>query len=170
MKTMKPSLAISSILTISLSAIFLFACTSALKEKKEITFKIKQLNRELTNADIDSNGVDSGDELVFVGDLEDETGRKGIILGQNKIIELPDSNNQLQGQARLSNIVFRFGNDQIIVFGAVNYPKEGGEIKTASPQAKAIIGGTGKYIGASGEVITTRLESGQYEHEFRLLN
>jgi hypothetical protein len=167
---MKPSSVLPSIFSLLFAAIFLFACTPAPKEKGETTFKIIQLNRELTNADIDSNGVDSGDELVFMGDLEDETGRKGIILGQNKIIELPDSNNQLQGQARLSNIVFRFGNDQIIVFGAVDYPKEGGEIRTALPQAKAIIGGTGKYVGASGEVITTRLESGQYQHEFRLLN
>jgi hypothetical protein len=167
---MKPSLALSSFLTISLSAIFLFACTSAPKEKKETTFKIKQLNRELTNVDVDSNGVDKGDEMLFFGDLEDENGRRGILLGENKIIEMPDSNNHFQGQARLSKIVFRFDNDQVIVFGAVDYPKEGGEIKTALPQAKAIIGGTGKYIGASGEVKTKRLESGEYEHEFRLLN
>ena len=82
---------------------------------------------------------------------------------------MPDSNNQLQGQARITRLVFRFGNDEIIVFGAVNYPNGGSEMKAGILQRDAIIGGTGKYIGARGEIVVKRLESGEYENEFRFL-
>ncbi len=163
------SLKLINLISIFISVSFL-ACVSNSKVEGETIYKVKQPNRTLTNVDVDSNGVDSGDELLFIGDLVDENGRKGLVLGQNQIIKMPDSLNLHQGQTRLSKIVFRFDNDQIVVFGAVDYPNGNGEIKPALPQAKAIVGGTGKYMGARGEVITKRLETGEYEHEFRLLN
>ena len=152
-----------------LTAAFFFACKPSSKEKDVIIYKVKTLKWTYTNADIDSNGVDIGDETSFIGNLVDENGQKGTVLGYNKIIEMPDSNNQLQGQARITRLVFRFGNDEIIVFGAVNYPNGGSEMKAGILQRDAIIGGTGKYIGARGEIVVKRLESGEYENEFRFL-
>ena len=37
-------------------------------------------------------------------------------------------------------------------------------------QVRAVIGGTGTYIGARGQVTTVRNDDGSYEHSFELLN
>lgn len=152
-----------------LTTVFFFACKSSSKEKDVVIYKVKTLKWTYANADIDGNGVDIGDETSFIGNLVDENGQKGTVLGYNKIIAMPDSNTQLQAQARITRLVFRFGNDEIIVFGVVDYPNGGSEMKAGIIQRDAIIGGTGKYIGARGEIVVKRLESGEYENEFRFL-
>jgi hypothetical protein len=41
---------------------------------------------------------------------------------------------------------------------------------TGNGQIRAVIGGTGKYIGARGQVTTTRNDDQTYEHRFELLD
>ena len=44
------------------------------------------------------------------------------------------------------------------------------EIANDVPQVRAVIGGTGKYIGASGQVTTIRNQNGSYVHTVELLD
>jgi hypothetical protein len=37
-------------------------------------------------------------------------------------------------------------------------------------QLRAVVGGTGDFIGARGQVATTRNDDGSYRHEFTLLD
>lgn len=151
-------------------AVVVISCQTPKDKKAEIVFKIKQLDRKLTNLDLDAPGFDAGDELLFEGAIVDEAGNKGSLIGETKIIEMPDSLNKFEGEDRISNIVFRFGGDQLIVLGETVYPKDSMEMRNGVSQIRAVIGGTGKYIGASGEVKTTKSTAGTYEHEFRLIH
>ena len=38
------------------------------------------------------------------------------------------------------------------------------------PQVRAVVGGTGHYIGARGQMLTTRRGQGHYEHNITLID
>jgi hypothetical protein len=48
------------------------------------------------------------------------------------------------------------------------YPNGAEEIEPNASITIAVTGGTGEYIGARGEVISTRNEDGTYTHKFTL--
>jgi len=61
------------------------------------------------------------------------------------------------------------GPDQIIAFGAGDYPPTVAEFEADKPVARPILGGTGKYIDARGQLISTRNKDGSYTQVFTLL-
>jgi hypothetical protein len=61
------------------------------------------------------------------------------------------------------------GQDQIIVLGAVDYPPTTAEFKSDQPVVRAILGGTGRYMGARGQLTSTRKKDGSYTQAFTLL-
>jgi hypothetical protein len=70
-------------------------------------------------------------------------------------------------ESRMTSAVFSFGsgtNDRILVQGIGLYPVHGSTAKIAATLERAIIGGTGKYAGATGIVVTTHLEDGTWRH------
>jgi hypothetical protein len=66
---------------------------------------------------------------------------------------------------------FSFANrqDQIVAVGATDYPPTAGEFDAGPPVVRAILGGTGKYIGARGQLASTRNANGSYTQVFTLL-
>lgn len=76
-------------------------------------------------------------------------------------------------ESRVTLGVFSFtgaDTDQIMLEGVGLYP---GSEDTFVPDAelrRAIIGGTGRFRGASGEVLSTHLADGSWTHEFRFSN
>jgi hypothetical protein len=58
----------------------------------------------------------------------------------------------------------------IVVSGASVYPEQSVEMAINNPQVRAVIGGTGDFIGARGQVTTVRNEDGSYEHSFEILD
>ena len=51
----------------------------------------------------------------------------------------------------------------------VSYYKESDRLLTiGEPATRAIVGGTGKYVGVDGEVTTVRNEDGSYTHTLRI--
>ena len=44
------------------------------------------------------------------------------------------------------------------------------EMTPSAPQLRAVVGGTGSYMGARGQVATTHDADGTYRHEFTLLD
>ena len=54
--------------------------------------------------------------------------------------------------------------------GRLRLPRKGIEMAHGNEQVRAVIGGTGTFIGARGEVVTVRHEGGTYDHHFVLLD
>jgi hypothetical protein len=73
-------------------------------------------------------------------------------------------------ETRLSVGVFELPEGQISVQGLTNYDPLAREIAASEPAIRAVIGGTGKYLGARGEVVTRRLADGSYVHTIRLVD
>jgi hypothetical protein len=74
-------------------------------------------------------------------------------------------------EQRATLLIFDFGNrqDQIVVMGVLDYPPTAGEFNAGQPGVRAILGGTGKYMGARGQLISNRNADGSYKQVFTLL-
>ena len=69
-----------------------------------------------------------------------------------------------------ASLVFSFGSagDQIYVGGTAVYPGKGSTIELASSAIRPILGGAGKYQGATGWCQTEHLADGSWRHIFHL--
>lgn len=56
--------------------------------------------------------------------------------------------------------------DSLLIAGS--HPYLHGAIQTGSPIVRAITGGTGRFMAARGQMISTKLESGWYRHDIWL--
>jgi hypothetical protein len=56
-----------------------------------------------------------------------------------------------------------------VAVGATDYPPTAGEFDAGRPVVRAILGGTGKYMGARGQLASTRNADGSYTQVFTLL-
>ena len=92
------------------------------------------------------------------------------MLGMVTIVSLPTGPND-PFLDRIISAVLDFGeNDTLIVGGKSVYNSYQSEIKDNAPQIRAVIGGTGRFIGARGQITTSRSTSGNYEHVIQLLD
>jgi len=73
-------------------------------------------------------------------------------------------------ESRVSTGVFSFadGADQLILQGVASYPSAGSVLDVSSTTIRAIVGGTGKYSGASGHVDSIHLDDDTWQHVFHL--
>ena len=77
------------------------------------------------------------------------------------------------GESRVTLGVFSFTGadvDQLMLEGVGLYPGVDDTFTPNSVLVRPIIGGSGRFKGASGEVVSTHLEDGSWTHEFRLDN
>ncbi|MCP4833520.1 MAG: hypothetical protein GY895_02035 [Phycisphaera sp.] len=58
--------------------------------------------------------------------------------------------------------------DSLVIGGAHRYSSK--QIESRTPIYRAILGGTGRFTGAMGEVLSTPLPSGSYRHEIWLVD
>jgi len=134
------------------------------------TFTISQGKPEIKRVDIGATGVSVGDLFGFEAPFTTKDGKIGRIYGIVTIVSIPTGAND-PFIDRLSSSVLDFGeSDTLVVNGKTVYDTYQGEIKDNKPQLRAIIGGTGRFIGARGQIATTRTPSGSYEHEIQLLD
>jgi hypothetical protein len=115
-----------------------------------------------------SEGHRLGDTRVVSLATRDETGGVGrldsVLITTG--IDVPGPGDEV----RISHLVFTFGNqsDQIYVGGTAVYPGKGSTIAVASSVVRPILGGSGKYGGASGWCETVHLPDGSWTHTFHL--
>lgn len=122
-----------------------------------------------TYLDHEPIGIDSpGDVRIFHFDGKTWDGKKVV----TDWIMTTTAENAAEGaNSRVTEGVFSFGDnhdDQIIIQGAGFYANASNTFKPASTLSRAIVGGTGKYAGASGVVVSKHLEDGSWVHEFDL--
>jgi hypothetical protein len=148
------------------------ACTVALtcaSAQAAETFAIVQDKPELVHIDLGVDGGSHGDMLAFEAGFTTEDGQKGIMSGIIVTVGIPDAEGTYFD--RVGNIVLDFGgSDSLVVGGHSTYPVGVGEIAVDAPQVRAIVGGTGRFIGARGQVTTTRRDAGHYDHTIELVD
>jgi hypothetical protein len=122
---------------------------------------------ELTELDLNPSG-DSGDVTAFNAPVAKDGQPHGSFLGtMTKVGSIGDGWN-IEREERMLTAVFDLPEGQISVLG-VSYYKESDRLLTiGEPVTRAIVGGTGKYVGVDGEVTTVRNEDGSYTHTLRI--
>ena len=133
------------------------------------TFTVIQAQPTITNIDVGAPGGTHGDMLAFKAPFTTENGAKGMISGIIITVALPDD---VGGEYfdRVGNIVLDSGGvDSLVLAGKSLYGTGEGEMTKYKSQVRAVTGGTGRYIGARGQITTTRVTSGEYKHVVELL-
>ena len=162
-------------------------CTScsqeqvALKEKQDAppttntlatqTLKVHQELPDLTHIDLDKEGASHGDLLAFDATVSSDNGMKGKLSGFIMTVDIPQKDHEVF-QDRIVQMVFDFGEANTIVVGGRSvYPHlDKSEMKKNEPQYRAVVGGTGTFMGARGQIHTTRNDDGTYEHLIELMD
>ena len=162
-------------------------CTScspeqvALKEKQDApsttnklatqTLKVHQELPDLTHIDLDKEGASHGDLLAFDATVSSDNGMKGKLSGFIMTVDIPQKDHEVF-QDRIVQLVFDFGEANTIVVGGRSvYPHlDKSVMKKNEPQYRAVVGGTGTFMGARGQIQTTRNDDGTYEHLIELMD
>jgi hypothetical protein len=94
----------------------------------------------------------------------------GEVIGSKTLVKVPtEANPNLERRATLMFFTFDDRKDQIIAFGVADYSPNVPEFEAGQAVVRAILGGTGKYIGARGQLTSTRNADGSYTQAFTLL-
>ncbi len=113
----------------------------------------------------------TGSTLYFEGLLRSTTNKRiGLLTGQTTVINLfPESG---EATVRYRELVFVLPRGQIVALGTSIYAAKGTTNfnNDNAPVRIAVVGGTGKYRSAQGEVITTKRADGSYRHVIVLDN
>ena len=131
--------------------------------------KLHQELPEIVNVDLGQEGSSHGDLLAFDSDFSNDKGIKGKLSGYIMTVNIPEKLEAFQD--RIVHLVFDFGDSNSIVIGGKSiYPNSlGTEFVKQKPQLRAVVGGTGIYMGARGQLTTVRNEDGTYEHLIELM-
>lgn len=73
-------------------------------------------------------------------------------------------------ELRGSNLTFVFGQeaDQIVIGGISLYPPANATLAPGARTVRPVLGGSGKYFGARGQVVSTNLGPNGWTHVFRI--
>ncbi len=73
-------------------------------------------------------------------------------------------------EIRASNLIFVFGSEtnQLVVGGVSLYPPAGATLATGQSTTRPVIGGSGIYFGARGQVVSTNLGANGWTHVFKI--
>lgn len=163
----KPPVAVLAAFLLFVLALVPFSVSVA----AEVTTRLK-LHQDLpaiAQVDVGGEGHSHGDMLAFDAETTSTTGQKGQVNGIIVTVDMP-KNERGGFRDRIVQMVFDMGNgNTIVVSGKTFYPANEVEIAKNIPQIRAIIGGTGEYIGARGQASTTRADDGGYTHVLELV-
>ncbi len=143
---------------LKLAVISLVAMLSVGSAQSDQTLTLMQDLPIVTHIELGAEGSTHGDIRAFEAVFRDGNGASGVISGMLVTVEIPIGENGLFID-RISQIVIDFGGvDTIVIAGKSVYPYG------------AVVGGTGRYIGARGQMLTTRRDQGHYEHSITLID
>ena len=118
--------------------------------------------------------IDNGDTGPSAGDVRlfnvPATGPGGAAVATNWVMTTTAEDAPEKGvESRITSAVFSFSDtDTLLLQGVGLYPGEGATLKPATSVARAIIGGTGKYEGATGWVESTHNADDTWTHTFHI--
>ena len=163
-----PMMALAALLASTLMTACGLRCTNPSTE----TFTVYEDKPTLKLLDLGPPGNSPGDVYHFFAPLHSRPAGPvtGEVFGSKTLIKMAtDANPNLETRATV--LLFSFANrqDQIVAVGATDYPPTAGEFDAGPPVVRAILGGTGKYMGARGQLASTRNADGSYTQVFTLL-
>jgi len=122
--------------------------------------------QHLSTVDLGPKGKSGGDVYVFDGPLLDSEEEESIgsVYGTQTSIAMDDDSETVQAM-----ITYDFRNgDRITVGGVGEYPRGDRGLVENQEFERPILGGTGRYAGASGTVTSVRRSDDSYEHTFEI--
>ena len=148
------------------------ACGAHSTNQSTETLTVYEDAPKMSLLDLGAPGNSLGDVYHFSAALHSERGGPvtGEVIGSKTLVRLAtDANPNLERRATLLFFTFAEGKDQIIAFGAADYSPSTPEFDAGQLVVRPVLGGTGKYMGARGQVASTRNADGSYTQVFTLL-
>src|SRR5436309_15277003 len=155
-----------------LASILIAACGLRSTNPSTETLTVYQDAPKMKLLDLGEPGNSPGDVYHFFAPLHSSPGGPviGEVFGSKTLVKLAtDANPNLEQRATLLSFTFSDRQDQIIALGVADYTPTGAEFNAGQPVVRAILGGTGKYMGARGQLTSTRNADGSYTQVFTLL-
>ena len=140
-------------------------------EQHTRSFVLTQQPPTLHPVDLHIEGASVADMVLYEASVAGEQGESGLLTGFLITADIPDAETGDVHHDRLGQLSFDLGNGtSLVVAGEAIYPSGEVEMTADVAQRRAVVGGTGEFMGASGQVETTRNNDGSYRHEFTLLD
>lgn len=155
-------------IAITLAALAASAAAAHAAEIKR-TLKLHQDKPILSHIDLGTGGTSHGDMLAFEAPVTGEGGLKGVMFGLLITVDIADGEDTFEDRTGQIFVDFGGGNS-LVVMGTSVYKGNSKEMDPGAPQIRAVVSGTGDYIGARGQVTTTRNADGSYEHVIELVD
>jgi len=155
-----------------LASILIGACGLRSTNPSTETLTVYEDPRTLKLLDLGTPGNSPGDVYHFFASLHSSPRGPvtGEVFGSKTLIKMAtDANPNLETRATVLFFTFANRQDQIVALGAFDYPATAGEFEAGQPVLRAVLGGTGKYMGARGQLTSTRNADGSYMQVFTLL-
>lgn len=126
-----------------------------------------------TITSVDGSGENLGDAFYFHADLRLEVGGTvvGHVFGVKTVVKTGTLAHP-EVEQRITHLFFISIDQQhqIVVAGVPDYPVSGAEFQVDHPVLRAVLGGTGAFMGARGQLTSTRHPAGGYTQVFTLLD
>ena len=147
------------------------ALPSVQAEPSTRSFVLTQQPPTLHPVDLHTEGASVADMVLYEATITGEQGESGMLTGVLITADVPDAETGDTHQDRLGQLSFDLGNGtSLVVAGEAIYRGEDVEMTVNAEQLRAVVGGTGDFLGARGQVATTRNDDGSYRHEITLLD
>lgn len=131
-------------------------------------FTLVQQKPEILQVDTGEDGTSKGDQTHFEAQVTKDGDKAGIVLGELAIRGLSGKFGRSSSlQINRSELIFQLEDGDIMALGLSEYAQAGWKLKANEPATRAIVGGTGKYSGVRGELVTTRQSDGTYKQQFK---
>ena len=154
------------------TSVLIAACGAHSTNQSTETFTVYEDAPKMSLLDLGAPGNSLGDVYHFSAALHSERGGPvtGELVGSKTLVKMStDADPNTERRATLMFFTFAEGKDQIIAFGAADYSPTIPEFEAGQSVVRPVLGGTGKYVGARGQVTTTRNNDGLYTQVFTLL-
>ena len=133
-------------------------------------FSLVQRPPHLDAVDQGAPGVSTADLDVFDAALTKDGAPFGRVYGEQTVeAETGSVAAHNAVETRMTDLIFALPDGQIVVHGASAYPRGDWHLHAGTPVVRAIIGGTKAYVGAHGELTTTRNTNGSYTQAFHFV-
>jgi hypothetical protein len=155
-----------------LASILMAACGLRSANSSSETLTVYEDAPTLTHLDLGPPGNSPGDVYHFFAPLHSKPGGPviGEVFGSKTLSKVAtEANPDSEKRATLLFFTFTDQQDQIIALGVHDYSPTAAEFGAGKPVVRAILGGTGRYMGARGQLTSTRNADGTYTQVFTLL-
>lgn len=116
---------------------------------------------EASAHDLEGDGIGPGDLYTWIAPVTADDGRSGTVVGEHVVVVTPTDGPF--AEVRIGTSVIDLGDGDTIALGGL-IPVSAGPIDPGTELVNAIIGGTGAFGGAKGEIRSVRAEDGSWAH------